>query len=88
MVVPGGTSGLTAEAEVPRIFFNNLRIQGSTMGTRQELALLAAFLTGQACARQSTPCSRSRTRGRALRSWPTARCAARWSSGPEPPDLG
>jgi NADPH:quinone reductase-like Zn-dependent oxidoreductase len=44
MVVPGGTSGLTAEAEVPRIFFNNLRIQGSTMGTRQELALLAAFL--------------------------------------------
>jgi NADPH:quinone reductase-like Zn-dependent oxidoreductase len=44
MVVAGGTSGLTADADVPRIFFNNLRIQGSTMGTRHELERLVAFL--------------------------------------------
>lgn len=44
LVVAGGTGGLTAEAEIARIFYNNLRIQGSTMGTRTELQQLAAFL--------------------------------------------
>ena len=37
MVVSGGTGGYTAEAEVARIFALNLRIAGSTMGTREEL---------------------------------------------------
>lgn len=44
LVVAGGTGGLAAEAEVGRIFYNNLRIQGSTMGTRTELQQLASFL--------------------------------------------
>lgn len=44
MIVSGGTSGFAAEADVARIFHNNLRIQGSTMGTRHELERLAAFL--------------------------------------------
>ncbi|MGI8700234.1 MAG: zinc-binding dehydrogenase [Nocardioidaceae bacterium] len=49
---PGGTlvvSGLTSGAippdpELTRVFFLQLRIQGSTMGTRDELAELAALL--------------------------------------------
>ncbi len=44
LVVSGGTGGLTAEAEVARIFYNNLRIQGSTMGTRSELQDLVSLL--------------------------------------------
>jgi NADPH:quinone reductase-like Zn-dependent oxidoreductase len=44
LVVAGGTGGLAAEAEVGRIFYNNLRIQGSTMGTRAELQQLGSFL--------------------------------------------
>lgn len=43
MVVIGGTGGYTAEAEVARIFALNLRIAGSTMGTRDELRRLARF---------------------------------------------
>jgi NADPH:quinone reductase-like Zn-dependent oxidoreductase len=44
MVVSGGTSGYAPEADVARIFANNLRIQGSTMGTKEELERLVAFL--------------------------------------------
>lgn len=43
MVVIGGTGGYTAEAEVARIFALNLRIAGSTMGTRDELRRLTRF---------------------------------------------
>lgn len=43
MVVIGGTGGYTAEAEVARIFALNLRIAGSTMGTRDELRRLTDF---------------------------------------------
>lgn len=44
MVVSGATGGLTAEAEVARVFYNNLCIQGSTMGTRSEFEDLVSFL--------------------------------------------
>ncbi|MCK9249965.1 MAG: zinc-binding dehydrogenase [Solirubrobacteraceae bacterium] len=44
MVVSGGTGGYAAEAEVARIFAMNLRIVGSTMGTRDELEQLIAFM--------------------------------------------
>jgi NADPH:quinone reductase-like Zn-dependent oxidoreductase len=44
MVVSGGTGDLFPAADVPRIFYNNLRIQGSTMGTREELERLVALL--------------------------------------------
>ncbi|MDX8153241.1 zinc-binding dehydrogenase [Patulibacter brassicae] len=47
MVVSGGTAGYTAEAEVARIFALNLRIIGSTMGTRAELEQLIAFLAAK-----------------------------------------
>jgi NADPH:quinone reductase-like Zn-dependent oxidoreductase len=43
MVVSGGTSGYTAPTEVARIFAMNLRIVGSTMGSREELERLIAF---------------------------------------------
>jgi NADPH:quinone reductase-like Zn-dependent oxidoreductase len=43
VVVSGATSGRTAETELPRVYFLQLRILGSTMGTRDELGRLIAF---------------------------------------------
>ena len=45
IVVCGATSGYTVETELPRVFFTQVDIVGSTMGTRGELAKLLAFLT-------------------------------------------
>ena len=45
MVIAGATSGFTPEVgELNRIFFLQLRVQGSTMGTRDELRQLAEFM--------------------------------------------
>jgi NADPH:quinone reductase-like Zn-dependent oxidoreductase len=44
MVVSGGTSGYSAPTEVPRVFMNYLRIQGSTMGSRQDFEDLISFV--------------------------------------------
>lgn len=48
IVVSGSTSGPDANAELQRVFFLQLRVVGSTMGTRDELADLLEFvrLTG------------------------------------------
>jgi NADPH:quinone reductase-like Zn-dependent oxidoreductase len=48
IVVSGSTSGPDANAELQRLFFLQLRVVGSTMGTRDELADLLRFcaLTG------------------------------------------
>jgi NADPH:quinone reductase-like Zn-dependent oxidoreductase len=43
VVVSGATSGRTVETELARVFFLQLRILGSTMGTRDELSRLIAF---------------------------------------------
>lgn len=43
VVVSGATSGRTAETELPRIYFLQLQVLGSTMGTRDELRRLIAF---------------------------------------------
>jgi NADPH:quinone reductase-like Zn-dependent oxidoreductase len=43
VVLSGATAGRSADTELNRIFFLQLRIQGSTMGTRQELDRLVAF---------------------------------------------
>ncbi|MGI8434331.1 MAG: zinc-binding dehydrogenase [Nocardioidaceae bacterium] len=45
LVVSGTTSGAhPADAELTRMFFLQLRVQGSTMGTRDELCQLLSFL--------------------------------------------
>jgi len=44
IVVSGSTSGPDAHAELQRVFFLQLRIAGSTMGTRDELTDLLAYL--------------------------------------------
>ncbi|MGH3497606.1 MAG: zinc-binding dehydrogenase [Nocardioidaceae bacterium] len=45
IVISGATSGNNpVQAELTRIFFLQLRVQGSTMGTRSELAALVEFL--------------------------------------------
>jgi NADPH:quinone reductase-like Zn-dependent oxidoreductase len=43
IVVSGATSGANPPAELRRVFFLQLRIVGSTMGTRDELARVARF---------------------------------------------
>ncbi|HYF28419.1 MAG TPA: zinc-binding dehydrogenase [Baekduia sp.] len=43
LVNSGGTGGYTAEVELARLFRLNLRIVGSTMGTREELDRLVTF---------------------------------------------
>jgi NADPH:quinone reductase-like Zn-dependent oxidoreductase len=48
IVISGATSGdAPAKAELTKIFFKQLRVLGSTMGTRTELERLAAFVTQQ-----------------------------------------
>lgn len=44
VVVVGATSGFNPPADLPRVFFKELEILGSTMGTRGELESLVAFL--------------------------------------------
>ena len=44
VVVSGATSGPNPEAELNRVFFLQLRVVGSTMGTRAELAALTELL--------------------------------------------
>ena len=44
IVVSGATSGPNPPAELNRVFFLQLRVLGSTMGTRDELGRLARFL--------------------------------------------
>ena len=43
VVLSGATSGRTADTELSRIYFLQLRVLGSTMGTRQELEHLLTF---------------------------------------------
>lgn len=44
LLVAGATTGDAPPAELRRVFFRSLRIHGVTMGTRQELAAVQAFL--------------------------------------------
>lgn len=44
IVVSGATSGDASPAELTRVFFQQMRVHGSTMGTREELQRLAQFL--------------------------------------------
>ena len=43
LVVSGATSGPDPSADLNRLFFLQLRVQGSTMGTREDLAALLRF---------------------------------------------
>jgi len=44
IVVAGATSGMQPPADLPRIFFKQLEVVGSTMGTRAELVRLVSML--------------------------------------------
>jgi NADPH:quinone reductase-like Zn-dependent oxidoreductase len=44
VVVSGATSGMNPPADLARVFYRQLRIVGSTMGTRDELTALVRFL--------------------------------------------
>lgn len=45
IVVSGSTSGPDANAELQRVFFLQLRVVGSTMGTRDELQNLLSYVS-------------------------------------------
>jgi NADPH:quinone reductase-like Zn-dependent oxidoreductase len=48
IVISGATSGdAPVKAELTKIFFKQLRVVGSTMGTRDELAHLSRFIVQQ-----------------------------------------
>ena len=47
IVIAGATSGDAPPAELTRIFFQQMRVHGSTMGTRDELHALAQFMDVQ-----------------------------------------
>jgi D-arabinose 1-dehydrogenase-like Zn-dependent alcohol dehydrogenase len=47
LVNSGATGGRTGEVELGRLFRLNLRIAGTTMGTREELAKLIRFCVEQ-----------------------------------------
>ena len=47
LVVSGATSGDAPAAELTRVFFLQLSVVGSTMGTRSELERLAQFVVQQ-----------------------------------------
>lgn len=44
IVCAGATSGFSPPAELNRVFFQQLRVIGSTMGNRQQFAALLALL--------------------------------------------
>jgi hypothetical protein len=51
-VIAGATSGFTpAVGELNRVFFLQLRVQGSTMGTRAELQALVSSSESPGCRR-------------------------------------
>ena len=55
IVIAGATSGdAPAKAELTKIFFKQLRVVGSTMGTRAELERLAALRHRQGASRRSS----------------------------------
>ena len=87
VVISGATSGdAPAKAELTKIFFQQLRVVGSTMGTRGRAGAAGAVRrpagdrAGRRPRRSPWP-----TRGRASRGWSTARSSARSSS---PSDRG
>ena len=45
VAIAGATSGPAPSADLNRVFFRSLRVVGSTMGTRDELAHVAAMMT-------------------------------------------
>ena len=47
IVIAGATSGDAPPAELTRIFFQQMRVQGSTMGTRTELQQLLSFMASR-----------------------------------------
>lgn len=47
IVIAGATTGDAPPAELTRIFFQQMRVQGSTMGTRTELQQLLSFMASR-----------------------------------------
>jgi D-arabinose 1-dehydrogenase-like Zn-dependent alcohol dehydrogenase len=52
IVISGATSGANPGADLQRLFFLQLQVIGSTMGTRAELADLLTFVTNAGIAPQ------------------------------------
>ena len=70
-----------------RVFFLQLRVVGSTMGTRDELAALPGCCDVSGVRPSSTRCCRWSGPATASPRWPRATCSARWSSPAESEDV-
>ena len=64
IVIAGATSGATPSADLNRLFFLQLSVVGSTMGTRSELTDLLALLVADGIAPPHRPGARPRRRRR------------------------
>ena len=83
LVVSGSTSGPMAVSDLRRVFFHQLSIVGSTMGTREELVALQHFWSPRAYVRRSTRPSCWPMRGTPSSASSPARRSARSSSSPD-----
>lgn len=80
LVISGATSGdRPSHAELTRIFFLELKVVGSTMGTKDELEDLLAFCAATGVRPVIDECCRWTGRGRASRRWRLTTCSARLS---------
>ena len=85
IVISGATSGdAPAKAELTKIFFKQLRVVGSTMGTREELAQLARLVEQRGIGPVVDSGCRSRRPATASPGWSTVTSSARSSSRSDP----
>ena len=72
IAICGATTGDQPGAELTRIFFQDIRVQGNTMGSRDDFARLLKFVNTPTCTPSSTPPTRLPTRPRRSAKWSTA----------------
>ena len=67
IVISGATSGSVPPADLSRVFFLQLSVVGSTMGTRAELGRLMQFCEQTGCARDRPDTAADQATGRLRR---------------------
>lgn len=72
IAICGATTGDQPGAELTRIFFQDIRVQGNTMGSRDDFARLLKFVEHADLHPSSTPLTRLPTRPRRSAKWSAA----------------
>ena len=79
VVVCGATSGPNPPSDLNRVFFLQLSVIGSTMGTREELEAMLALLDTSGVRPVIDDVRPCRTLAGRSSGWPVAMCSASWS---------